>query len=301
MKKLLFFFLHAYASVVAAEVGEQKVTIPLWPEGVPNARHDLPPERLEDGRIYSVSNPTLTMYAPPAGKANGTAVIVCPGGGYTRLSVGGEGNYANYFNSFGVVVYVLKYRMWEFGHPAPLQDVLRAVRIVREGASKYGIKPDRIGVLGASAGGHVAASAGTLFDAPEGKTGHPLDAISGRPDFLMLLYPVITMDGPATHAGSRKNLLGTSPSPALVQRMSVEKQVSEKTPPTFLVHTQVDETVTVENSILFYQALTKHRVPAEMHLFEQGAHGIGMKKGLGPTSNWPHRAEEWLRDRKLIQ
>ncbi len=301
MKKLLFFFLHACASVVAAEVSEPKVTIPLWPEGVPNARSDLPPERLEDGRVYSVSNPTLTMYAPPAGKANGTAIIVCPGGGYARLSVGGEGNYANFFNNFGVVVYVLKYRMWEFGHPAPLQDILRAVRLVRDGASKYGIKPDRIGVLGASAGGHVAASAGTLFDSLEGKTGHPLDAISGRPDFLMLLYPVITMDGPATHAGSRKNLLGAAPTPALVQRMSLEKQVSDKTPPTFLMHTQVDETVTVDNSILFYQALTKHRVPAEMHLFEQGAHGVGMKKGLGPTSNWPQRAEEWLRDRKLIQ
>ena len=275
--------------------------IPLWPEGVPDAKPGLGPERVDDGRVANVSEPTLTMYGPAVDRPNGTAVIVCPGGGYVRLSMQREGEqYAAWLSTLGITTFVLKYRMQEFGHPAPLRDVLRAVRLVRANAATYRIRPDRIGVMGSSAGGHVAASAGTLFDHPLGRTGAELDKVSARPDFLMLLYPVITMDGPAVHAGSRKALLGSNPTSEAIRLMSVETQVTSTTPPTLLIHTQEDGTVPVENSILFYQALTRAKVPAEMYLFEHGGHGMGMRAGLGTASEWPVRAGEWLRARGLL-
>ncbi len=191
--------------------------------------------------------------------------------------------------------------MSEFGHPAPLQDVLRAIRLVRSRASEFGVREDRIGVFGSSAGGHLAASAGTLYPDAAGKTGAALDRISARPDFMALLYPVVTMDGPFVHAGSRRNLLGTAPVPALVELMSVEKQVTKDTPPAFLVHTAEDASVPVENSVMLYQALRRAGVPVEMHLYEKGPHGFGTAAGLGPTSEWPKRFEEWLRARGLLQ
>lgn len=190
--------------------------------------------------------------------------------------------------------------MKEFGHPAPLQDVLRAVRLVRSRAAEFKVNPARLGVMGSSAGGHLAASAGTLFDHAAGKTGAALDATSARPDFLILMYPVITMDDPHAHAGSRKNLLGENPPPELLKLASMEKQVSAATPPTLVIHTQADQSVPVENSILFYQALTRAKVPAEMYLFELGSHGMGLKAGFGTASDWPRRAEEWLRQRGLL-
>lgn len=275
--------------------------IPLWPEGVPGARPGLGAEHHEDGRIANVSEPTLTVYAPAVDKPNGTAVIINPGGGYTRLSTEREGvQYANWLSTLGVTSFVLKYRMVEFGHPAPLQDVLRAVRIVRSRAAEFKINPDRIGAMGSSAGGHLSASAGTLFEHPAGKTGAPLDAVSARPDFLILLYPVITMDEPAVHAGSRHALLGAHPAPELRQLMSLEKQVTAATPPTLLIHTQEDKSVPVENSLLFFSALTRAGVPAELYVFEHGEHGMGMRAGLGTASEWPRRAEEWLRGRGLL-
>jgi acetyl esterase/lipase len=275
--------------------------IPLWPEGVPGAKTGLGPEKEENGRISNVSEPTLTVYAPAVDKPNGTAVIICPGGGYTSLSTEREGvQYANWLSTLGVTPFVLKYRMKEFGHPAPLQDVLRAIRYIRSRSLEFQIDPARIGVMGSSAGGHLAASAGTLFDEPAGRTGPALDDVSARPDFLILMYPVITMEDPAAHAGSRKALLGVNPSPVWLKLMSLEKQVTEKTPPTLLIHTQEDKSVPVENSILFYQALTKAGVPAEMYLFEHGSHGMGMRAGLGTASEWPRRAEEWLRNRGLL-
>jgi acetyl esterase/lipase len=228
-------------------------------------------------------------------------VIICPGGGYRFLSNTREGQqYAQWLSSLGITAFVLKYRLGDFGHPAPLQDVLRAIRLVRSQAAQYGIAPDRIGVMGSSAGGHLAASASTLFDHPAGRTGNALDAVSARPDFALLMYPVITMEAPAAHAGSRDALLGANPPAALVQLMSLEKQVSAATPPTLLIHSQDDGLVPVDNSILYFQALTRARVPAEMLLFERGGHGMAMRRGNGTASNWTARAEEWLRDRKLI-
>jgi acetyl esterase/lipase len=288
-------------AAVAAPQGAATTVIPLWPEGVPDAKPGLGPERVDDGRVANVSEPTLTVYGPAVDRPNGTAVIVCPGGGYVRLSMQREGEqYAAWLSTLGITAFVLKYRMQEFGHPAPLRDVLRAVRLVRANAATYHIRPDRIGVMGSSAGGHLAASAGTLFDHPLGRTGADLDTISARPDFLMLLYAVITMDGPAAHAGSRKALLGSHPAADTVRLMSVETQVTSPTPPTLLIHTQEDGTVPVENSILFYQALTRAKVPAEMILFEHGGHGMGMRAGLGTSSDWPKRAEEWLKARGLL-
>jgi len=277
------------------------VVVPLWPEGVPGAKA-IGDERSESGgRISNVAEPTLTIYAPAVDRPNGTAVIIAPGGGYGMLSTEREGvQYANWLSSLGVTSFVLKYRMKEFGHPAPLQDVLRAVRLVRSRAAEFKVNPARIGVMGSSAGGHLAASAGTLFDHADGRTGAALDATSARPDFLILMYPVITMDDPHAHAGSRKNLLGDNPSPELLNLASMEKRVTAATPPTLLIHTQADQSVPVENSVLFYQALTRAKVPAEMYLFEHGSHGMGMKAEFGTASDWPARAAEWLRNRGLL-
>lgn len=275
--------------------------IPLWPEGVPGAK-DIGPEKLEDGRISNVSIPTLTYFAPAVDRPNGTAVIICPGGGYVRLSVDREGvQYARWLGTLGITTFVLKYRMQEFGHPAPLQDVLRAVRLVRSRAGEFGLNPARLGVMGSSAGGHLAASAGTLFDHPAGRTHHAPDTTSARPDFLILMYPVITMDDAAVHAGSRRALLGPNPADELLELASLEKQVTKDTPPTLLIHTQEDKAVPIENSIRFFQALTRAGVPAEFHALERGSHGMGMQAGLGTSSEWPQRAGEWLRARGLLE
>lgn len=277
----------------------------LWPEGVPAARRaDAPaargalgPERAEEGgRIANVSAPTLTVVPPAVDRPNGTAVILCPGGGYSFLSNDREGQqYAAWLSTLGITTFILKSRLQEWGHPAPLQDVLRAIRLVRSRAAEFGVNPQRIGVMGSSAGGHLAASASTLWDHADGRTGAALDAVNARPDFAVLVYPVITMTDPAAHAGSRKALLGERPDAALLALMSVDKQVSAATPPTLLLHTQGDKAVPVDNSILYYQALTRAGVPAELYVFEQGGHGIAMVDGLGTASAWPRRAEDWLR------
>lgn len=286
------------------------VEIPLWPEGVPPARRadapaargELGPERLEaDGRIANVSQPTLTIVPPAVDRPNGTAVILCPGGGYAYLSNAREGQqYAAWLSTLGITTFILKSRLQEWGHPAPLQDVLRAIRLVRSRAAELGVAPNRIGVMGSSAGGHLAASASTLWDHADGRTGAALDAVNARPDFAMLVYPVITMTNPAAHAGSRRALLGGRPAQALLTLMSVEQQVTAATPPTLLLHTQGDKSVPADNSLLYFQALTRAGVPAELYVFEQGGHGIGMRDGLGNASAWPRRAEDWLRQRGLL-
>jgi acetyl esterase/lipase len=268
----------------------------LWPEGVPGAKPDGGTERLVDGRVYNVQIPSLTYVPPAPGTANGAAVIVCPGGAYARLAVVNEGEgVAAQLQSRGVATFILKYRLLEYGHPAPLQDVLRAVRTVRSRAGEFGVHADRIGVMGASAGGHLAAAAATLFDAEEGRTGAPLDSTSARPDFAALLYPVITMHPPLTHAESRRNLLGSKPDAATIDRLSVERQVTPQTPPVFLVHTAEDTSVPLENSLRFFEALRRNGVPAELHFYERGRHGFGTTAGLGPASGWIDRWIEWMR------
>ncbi|MYM95012.1 prolyl oligopeptidase family serine peptidase [Rugamonas sp. FT81W] len=287
--------------VASAGAGAQGNVVTLWPNGFPGPHPQLGPERLDDERISNVSIPTLTVYPASYDRPAHTAVIICPGGGYEFLSFTREGHqYAQWLSNLGVTAFVLKSRLSGYGHPAPLQDVLRAIRLVRSQAAQYGVAPDRIGVMGSSAGGHLAASASTLYNLPAGRGGDALDAVSARPDFAMLMYPVISMESAVTHAGSRRALLGTSPSAELVRQMSLEQQVNAQTPPTLLMHSQDDGAVPVDNSILYFQALTRAHVPAEMMLFEHGGHGMGMRAGQGTASNWPRRAEEWLRDRKLI-
>jgi acetyl esterase/lipase len=289
----------SFASVVSAAeptVSAQKV-IEIWPEGIPDRKTDIPAERVENGRAYSVNTPTLTLFplSPPA-RNGSSALIICPGGGYDHLSLENEGNaVAKWANSIGVVAFVLRYRLVEYGHPAPLRDVLRAIRLVRSRAKELGVNPERIGVLGASAGGHLAACAATLYDAPEGKTGADLDKVSARPDFAVLLYAVVSMKEPYVHQGSRKSLLGANPAPELLDHLSPELQVTKDCPPVFIVHTEEDRAVSDFNSIQFYEALHKARVPVEMHLYEKGPHGFGMRKDLGQTSEWPQRCMEWMR------
>ena len=273
----------------------EPVVLPLWPEGVPDAKPDGGSEYVEDERTYNVQVPTLSYLAAPADRANGAAVIICPGGGYTRLAVTIEGNpTARWLNSLGVACFVLKYRLKEYGHPAPLRDVLRAVRLVRSRAAEFGVDPARIGVFGSSAGGHLASCAATLFDHPAGKTGHALDAVSARPAFAILQYPVILMEGPHVHRGSHDNLIGRNPPADLVALMSTDRQVTAQTPPVFLVHTAEDTSVPLENSLAFHAALRRAGVPAEMHLYEKGPHGFGMRRDLGPASDWPRLAGEWM-------
>jgi acetyl esterase/lipase len=281
-------------SLAAAESPQ---VIELWPEGVPGLKADGGPEKDDgEGRYWNIHHPSLTVYPATPGKANGTAMILAAGGGYQRVAIGLNGGHlTSWLNSLGITVFVLKYRVAEYGHPAPLRDALRAMRLVRSRAAEWKIRPDRIGMIGGSAGAHLTASAGTLFDAPEGRTGAELDKVSGRPDFMVMIFPVVTMEDPFAHGASRKNLLGANPSAESKQHLSVDEQVSKNTPPTFLVHTAEDRTAVVENSLLFYQAMRRAKVPIEMHLYPKGPHGDGLDPKFGTVSEWPQLCEKWLR------
>lgn len=289
-----FAFLLVVLAAFSRAAGPQ--VIDLWPEGVPGLKADAGPEREDNGRFSNIHYPTLTRYAPPAERANGTAVIYAAGGGYVRVAIGANGGeITRWLNSLGVTVFVLKYRHSDYGAPAPLRDALRAVRLVRSRAEELGVKTDRVGMLGGSAGAHLTACAGTMFDAAEGRTGQVLDAVSGRPDFMVLVFPVISMQEPHGHAASRRALLGPEPSEEWKLRWSVDQQVTKGTAPAFLVHSSEDAVVTVENSLLFYQAMRRAGAPIEMHLYPKGPHGAGMAPALGPTAEWPRHCESWMR------
>lgn len=297
-RPLLFALLCGFA--MSAHAVEPRV-LPLWPEGVPGLRADASEEKLVNNRVVNVHYPSLTVYAPENPAPGGTAIVFCAGGGYVRLAIGDNGGpETKWLNSLGVTVFVLKYRLSEYGHPAPLRDVLRAVRLVRSRAAEFGVAPDHIGVLGASAGAHVAACASTLWDDPEGRTGSPLDETSARPDFAVLIYPVITLADPFAHKGSREALLGKAAAPDLVEKLSLEKRVRKDMPPVFLAATMADKSVPVENSLRLYQALRDAGVPAEMHLYAQGSHANSLDPQYGPTALWPERAAEWLRFNRWV-
>jgi acetyl esterase/lipase len=229
-------------------------------------------------------------------------VVVCPGGGYGGLAMDHEGKQiADWLNSLGVAAFVLKYRLGpRYHHPAPLQDAQRALRTVRSNAQAFGIRPDRIGIWGFSAGGHLSATAGTHFDAGDLNAVDPIERVSSRPDFLILAYPVISFTAEYSHRGSRKNLLGDAPDPALVENLSNEKQVTPQTPPTFLLHTDEDSGVPPENSVAFYLALRKAGVPAELHIYQRGQHGVGLALNDPILSSWPGRLADWMRVRGLL-
>ena len=240
-------------------VARAQPVIPLWANGAPGALGATPADQ-----------PEMTPYLPPAGTANGTAVVIFPGGGYQHLAMDHEGSaVANWLAGVGVTTFVVKYRLGpSYHHPIELGDAQRAIRTVRARAAEWGIDPRRLGVIGFSAGGHLASTTGTHFDAGNASSSDPIERATSRPDFMMLLYPVITMRADSvTHAGSRLNLLGKDPSPELERLLSNETQVTPQTPPTFIVHTEDDRTVPVQNALLFYDALKRNGVQAEMLVF----------------------------------
>ena len=264
----------------------------LWPHGAPGAQGTQPEDI-----------PTLTVYLPDPGKAVGTAVVVCPGGGYVHLAMEKEGSdIAEWLNSIGIAAFVLKYRLGpRYHHPIEMWDGQRALRYVRYHARDYGIDSNRIGIWGFSAGGHLASTVGTHFDNGKPQAPDPIDRVSCRPDFMVLAYPVVTMLPPYVHKGSRRALLGDHPDPRLVRYLSNELQVTSETPPTFLFSTDADTTVPCENSIQFFLALRQNHVPAEMHIFEPGQHGVGLGTIHATLSIWPTLLANWFRTRGLLK
>jgi len=275
-------------------------TIPLYNKGIPNSKPSANEEKTETDNgiviINKISIPTLTIFLPPKEKANGTAVIICPGGGYWVSAIEHEGNnVAKKFNEMGVAAFVLKYRIpneatminKEIG---PLQDAQQAIKTVRMRAKKWNVKNNRIGIMGFSAGGHLASTAGTHFNTAviENK-----ENISLRPDFMILIYPVISFQDSIGHIGSRDQLIGKQPAKDKVDLYSNELQVTEKTPPTFLVHASDDDGVNPNNSVVFYQALIKNKVSAELHIYQKGGHGFGMDNKT-TKDKWMERCKNWM-------
>ncbi|MDF3012096.1 MAG: 1,4-beta-xylanase [Cellvibrio sp.] len=278
---------------VAQPVTELPVDpIYLWDEK-PRISPDR--EHIKDQRVYAVDNPAMIPYWPEAGKANGTAVVIFPGGGYVRLAINHEGHdIGKWFAARGVAAFVVKYRMQEYGFPAPLLDGLRAVRQVRKHARAWHIDPAKVGVIGFSAGGHLAASVATRHNVALGEA-DPLGEISARPDFAILGYPVITLAGADAHAGSRKALLGDNPDPELVQENSLQTRVKTDVPPVFMLHGVGDQAVPVGNSLAFFNEVQKHNKQSELHVYQTNIHGVGMIQGQGTVSSWPQALELWLK------
>lgn len=290
-------------------VAAQKKVIELWTNGVPDSKDNPSYKDVIDssqGWIFekNISNPTIDFYPAPAGNSNGTAVIICPGGGYSLLAIKHEGSQvASWLNKIGITAFVLKYRLPDTAIMVnktigPLQDVQRAIRIIRRNIKRWNIVSDKIGIMGFSAGGHLASTLSTHY---EQKVYDAVDTTSARPDFSILIYPVISMDTTITHMGSRINLLGENPRPELVKLYSSELQVTENTPPAFLVQSIDDNVVPVENSIDYALALKKFHIPCELHLYEKGGHGYGLGKTYDTETTWPEACEKWLRMHGLIE
>jgi acetyl esterase/lipase len=273
-------------------------TINQWPDGKIPGPTSSDPENV----------PTLSIHLAPKEKASGTAVVVCPGGGYSGRATGHEGkDIVEWLNARGVHAFVLKYRTVGESkilpplEPGPMLDVQRAIRIVRARAKEWGVDPHRIGVWGFSAGGHLASTAATHFDDGDKDAKDAIGRASCRPDFAILAYPVITMTE-KTHGGSRRNLLGDKPTPEKIEFYSSEKQVTAKTPPTFIFHTVEDAAVPIENSRLFKAACEKAGVPVELVEYEKGRHGVGLGKNSNlPLEEWPTKLEEWMKKRGLFE
>jgi acetyl esterase/lipase len=298
MKKLLSLSvtLICFALITCAQT-----VMPLYPDSIPNSK-PVPDEEKADtnasGRIMisKISRPTLTVYLPPKEKANGAAVIVIPGGGYRMVAAVHEGSeVAQRFNDMGVTAFVLKYRLpsdvtmvnKEIG---PVQDAQRAIQLVRERAKEWGIDKNRVGIIGFSAGGHLASTAGTHFNHAYIDAGKKANL---RPDFMILVYPVISFADSICHMGSRDNLIGKDPSPEKKEAYSNELQVTKKTPPTYLVHAEDDSTVKVQNMLLFATALQKNKVPFDFYLYEKGGHGFGLTNKTSEVK-WMDLVQEWM-------
>ncbi|MGE9293607.1 MAG: alpha/beta hydrolase [Puniceicoccales bacterium] len=266
-------------------------TLPLWPNGAPGALGTEPTDI-----------PKLYVTFPEEGQSNGGAVVICPGGGYHGLAMNHEGHkVAQWFNKQGYTAAVLQYRLPKHGypHPAPMEDVQYAMQTMRSKSDEWKLDPNNIGVFGSSAGGHLASTAATHILEADPDSADPVRHVSSRPDFCVLLYPVISMEKGTSHGGSRHNLLGPQPSKEMEQLMSNQLQVTDQTPPTFMVHADDDHGVKVDNCIGFYQALHKQGIPAELHIFQKGGHGFGYRdeaKRSIPTHEWPNLLDDWLKN-----
>lgn len=282
MKTIIFSVLLSVATMLSAQ---NTMELPLWPAGAPNSNGlSGAEERLDGGRVSHVSTPSVTVYK--AEKPNGMAIIMCPGGGYALLAMNHEGHdMAPWLNAQGITYIVLKYRMPNGHYEVPLSDAEQAIRLVRRHAKEWNIRPDRIGIMGASAGGHLAASLATLYSSEE-----------TRPDFQILLYPVISMQTGVTHGGSRQNLLGKEPSLELTEKFTLEKQVNERTPQAFLVLSADDRSVPPANGIHYFEALLQHQVPATLHVYPTGGHGWGFRDAFPYKRQWTGELEKWLRE-----
>lgn len=282
MKTIIFSVLLSVATMLSAQ---NTMELPLWPAGAPNSNGlSGAEERLDGGRVSHVSTPSVTVYK--AEKPNGMAIIMCPGGGYALLAMNHEGHdMAPWLNAQGITYIVLKYRMPNGHYEVPLSDAEQAIRLVRQHAKEWNIRPDRIGIMGASAGGHLAASLATLYSSEE-----------TRPDFQILLYPVISMQTGVTHGGSRQNLLGKEPSQELTEKFTLEKQVNERTPQAFLVLSADDRSVPPANGIHYFEALLQHQVPATLHVYPTGGHGWGFRDAFPYKRQWTGELEKWLRE-----
>lgn len=295
--KYLFLFLLQFSYYML----HAQYSFPLYKDGIPNsiAAPDVESSEIIDNGvliIHKISRPTLTVYLPPKEKANGTAVIICPGGGYWIVAAGHEGaDVAKEFTNMGVTAFVLKYRIPDsltmiHKEIGPLQDAQRAIQLVRQNAKEWNVNPNKIGILGFSAGGHLAASAGTHFK--DAVIDNP-STTSLRPDFMILVYPVISFQDSIGHLGSRDNLLGKNASKEKIDWYSNELQVNDDTPPTFLIHAKDDDGVSYKNSTVFYEALQKHHITSHIFLYEKGGHGFGLHN---PTSkeDWMPKVKDWL-------
>lgn len=281
--KVISFFIGLFISTMI--FAQQPIEISLWPNGMPNSNGLTGTEEdLESGRVANVVNPSIAVYRPE--KSNGMAIIMCPGGGYARLAMGHEGHdMAAWFTTQGITYVVLKYRMPNGHYEVPLSDAEQAIRIVRQHAAEWNINPHRIGIMGASAGGHLAASLATLYSSQE-----------TRPDFQVLFYPVISMKEGVTHAGSRVNLIGEKPSAELEKKYSLEQQVNAQTPQAFIMLSSDDGAVPPANSLGYYEALLKNHVPATLHAYPIGGHGWGFRDNFTYKRQWTGELEKWLRE-----
>lgn len=282
MKTIFFSILLSVATMLSAQ---NTFELPLWPAGAPNSNGLTGTEEdLEGGRVANVIKPSITVYK--ADKPNGIAIIMCPGGGYARLAMNHEGHdMAPWLKAQGITYIVLKYRMPNGHYEVPLSDAEQAIRLVRQHAKEWNIRPDRIGIMGASAGGHLAASLATLYSSNE-----------TRPDFQILFYPVISMVPGVTHGGSRQNLLGNNPSQELEDKYTLEKQVNERTPQAFIMLSADDGAVPPANGIHYFEALLQHQVPATLHVYPTGGHGWGFRDAFTYKRQWTGELEKWLRE-----
>ncbi len=284
-------------------IAAQDKVLKVWPDGPPTDNGmTQPEEKFEGVRVRNVSEAEMYVYLPEKENNTGAAVVICPGGGYWIEAMDHEGyEIAKWLNTKGVAGIVLKYRL-PYGHDeVPADDARRAMRIVRMNAKEWGINPEKIGIAGSSAGGHLASTVGTRFDSGNPNSNIPVEKMSSRPDFMLLLYPVITFRESFGHMGSRKNLIGEGNNWELVQKYSNELHVTPETPTTFLVLADDDKAVPPKNSVEFYLALKENNVPAEMHIFQEGGHGFGIWKKNLPVDEWPELFYNWMKARKIIE